>query len=314
MQTTTQPVADARSQVHRIADYWTTHGELPDDVSWDTVTEHAHTLHDAIEEQIQTHATGTELTRLEAEVWRLAKLMAQEPGVVITDGIALVLAVDDGPFHTAAVESEAITPREVDKLLARVEENVAAAQRLAMLAADPEFEDNIDNPEVVVLDRWTRQRLEDLAEPGEQTIEAVVRRHCDAVETRRELGAFCEEFLDEVGRENVVQITVAEQVSEGAVLLLTVHGNASLEDVDVVAETDAITIADRRFDVHVEVDPYGPSSLNCTTIYGTDPPENGQPDDSQSEVALADGVDAVTDAVAARINDEDARTPGTTLD
>jgi hypothetical protein len=313
MQPTTEPVADARSQVHRIADYWTTHDELPDDVSWDTVAEHAHTLHDAIEEQIQTHATGTGLTRLEAEVWRLAKLMAQEPGVVITDGIALVLAVDDGPFHTAA-QLGAVTPRTVDKLLARVEEKIAAAQRLAMLAADPEFEDEIEDPEVVVLDRWTRQRLQDLAEPGEQTIEAVVRRHCDTVETRRDIGAFCEEFLDDVGRENVVQINVAEQVSEGAVLLLTVHGNVSLEDVDVVAETDAITIADRRFDVHVEVDPYGPSSLNCTTIYGTDPPEIGQPDDSQSEVALADGVDAVTDAVAARISDEDARTPGTALD
>ena len=313
MQTTTEPVADARSQVHRIADYWTTHGELPDDVSWDTVAEHAHTLHDAIEEQIQTHATGTELTRLEAEVWRLATLMAQEPGVVITDGIALVLAVDDGPFHTAA-QSGAITPRTVDKLLARAEEKIAAAQRLAMLAADPEFEDEIEDPEVVVLDRWTRRRLEDLALPSEWTIEEFVQRYCNAVETRRDIGAFCERLLDDVGRKNVVQIAVPEQAYEGSLLLLTVHGNASLEDVDVVAETDAITIADRRFDVRVEVDPYGPSTLNCTTIYGTDPPEIGQPDDSKSEVPLADGVDAITDAVAARINDEDARTPGTALD
>lgn len=177
-----------------------------------------------------------------------------------------------------------------------------------------ELPDDIDNPEVVVLDSWTRRRLQDLAEPGERTIDDVVQRHCDAVETRRELGAFCKEFLDEGGRENVVQITVAEQVSEGAMLSLTVHGNASLEDIDVVDETDAITIADRRFDFHVEVNPYGPSSLNCTTIYGVDPPDIGKPDSSQSEVPLADGVEAIRNAVAARISDEDARTPGTALD
>lgn len=313
MQTTTESIEDARSQVNRIADYWTIHDELPNDVSWDTVTEHAHTLHDAIEEQIQTHAAGTGLTRLEAEVWGLAKLMAQEPGFVITDGIALVLAVDDSPFHTAA-QSGAITPETVDELLGRVEEKVAAAQRLAMLAADPELEDDIDNPVVVVLDRRTRQRLQDLAVPGERTIEEFIRQYCDAVETRRELGAFCEQLLDEVGRENVAQIAVPAQSFEGALFSLIVHGNASLEDIEVVDETDAITIADRRFDVYVEIDPYGPSSQNCTTIYGSDPPRIGQPDDSQSEVPLADGVDAVTAAIAARIKDEDTRTPGTALD
>lgn len=313
MQTTTEPIEDARSQLNRIADYWTTHDELPDGVSWDTVTGHAQTLHGAIEEQIQTHAAGTGLTRLEAEVWGLAKLMTQKSGFMTTDAIALVLAVDDSPFHTAA-QSGAITPRKVDELLARAEGEVAAAQRLAMLAADPEFEDNIDNPEVVVLDRGTRQRLQDLAEPGERTIEAVVRRHCDAVETRRELGAFCEQFLDDIGRENVAQIAVPEQSFEGVLFSLTVHGNASLEDVDVVDETDAITIADRCFDVHVDVDPYGLSSPNCTTIYGIDPPGIGQADGSQSEVPLAEGVEAVTDAVTDRISDEDALTPGTALD
>lgn len=313
MQETTDTIDDTRIQLNRIADYWTSHDELPEEISWDTVTGHAHTIQEALEEQIQNHANETSLTVVEAEVWGLAKMMIPEPGFLTTDAIALVMAADNCPFHTAA-KCGAITTDEAEEVLARAEEKVEAAERLAMLAADPDFGDDIDNPEVAILDRWTLKRLKDLAEPGDRTIDAVVQRHCDAVETQRELGAFCDQLLDEIGRENVAQIAVPEQSFEGSLFSLTVHGNASLDDVDVVSETDAITIADRRFDFNVEVDPYGPSWHNCTTIYGVNPPEVGQHDIPRDEVALADGVEALKDRVADRISDKNALSPGTSTD
>jgi hypothetical protein len=276
--------------LNELADHCDADQELPTKESWETVEEYSRALYTQIEDVIQAYTDETMLTRSESEIWALRKFVGEDYEILTFEAMAMVLSATETPFTAAADAMSPLTPETVERHHAHVAASVDQARRLATFEAEPHSVNWETNPVLCVLDRSTRNRLRDAAKDDEQTESDVVQRLLDETETRLTIQKFCQKYLDERGRDAVAQLVVHSQSLRGDSIHISAHTGVSGDVPAVVNETDAITVAGRRFDLQVTEDPGGPTTFKRTILYGWT-------DEHDSEVALKDGVKTVREKV-----------------
>lgn len=293
-----------QGRLNAIADAWTASNELPADTTWNDITDQSIALYKQLEDYIQAVETDTPFSRAEAEMWALRRTVDEQSTFLAYEAIELLLVSEDTPFTALAQAIDEITTSTVEEYAADVTAAVERAQDLAVAVEAPQ---NVRpaSPAIAVLDRDTKRRLQDTATPDEESLDDVVSRLLREAETDLSLGEFCEQYLDERGREDVNQLAVQETTLEGGHLSVTVHGSRSQDVPNVVTETDTITIAGRRFDFHLVEDPYGPHNFERIPIYGW-------MDTDKEDVTLDEGVAAVRERVQELLTRDGAPTPGST--
>lgn len=297
-------VDSPRVQLNELADHWDATQELPTDETWETVDEHSTTLYTQLEDMIQAYTDETMLTRSESELWCLRKFVGDDHAMLTFEAVALVLAAPDTPFTAAAGEISSLTPEAVEQNIGRVAATVEPARQVAKIEVEPTSVNWETSPVLCVLDRSTRTRLRNAAQADEQTENDVVARLLDETETRLGLQEFCQEYLDERGRDSVAQLVVHSRSLRGDSIHITAHTGLSGDVPSVVNETDAIIVAGRRFDFQLTEDPWGPTTHQRIALYGWT-------DEHDSEVALDDGVEAVREQVRQLAERDDVPGPGT---
>jgi hypothetical protein len=278
-----------RRELNAIADVWTASNELPADTSWADVNERSTELCDQLDDYILTLKKDTTLGLPEAVMWSLSNTVGAQHTSLTDDAIVMILLPVDTPFKPLAEALDEITTSAVQTYAAEVDATVERARNLSITTMAPEKSQS-ELPELVVLDRDTKRRLQNAAMPAEEALDAAVSRVLDQTETQRSLREFGGRYLDERGRENVNQFAVEEIPLRDECLSLTVHGARAEEDPEVVSETDKITVEGRQFDFHIVEDPYGPHTFERVPIYGWT-------DADEEDVALNEGVAVVRERV-----------------
>ena len=265
-----------REQLNEIADHWAADDEYPEDISETDVQELSQTLHDQLEDRIETYVTDTTLTRREAEVWALQKHIDEHHHFVTQETAALLLSTSSTGFgDTTSADEEtstgqAITSEDVEQLFEAAKKEVDNAEQTIGAVTFPDRYDVLNSPELVWLDGHTVQRLRNQHRPDENTLNEVVARVLDETETWHSLEAFVHHYLNARGKNNVAQVAIERQSFKTGALQITAHTSVQGDLPDIVTETDAITHHGHRYDLHFHEDPSGPQELGRITLYASD--------------------------------------------
>ncbi|MFA9504917.1 hypothetical protein ACERIM_19345 [Natrinema sp. H-ect1] len=284
-----------RAQLDAIAQQWAEHGKFPTGTSETDVQNLSSTLFEQVESYIETCVTETTFTRREAEVWALSQFV-DENGLWLTDdAIALVLATPGTKFgeptepDEATSMSRSITSEEVQEHYTTAKKKLETARQTIGAATYPDRDDVLTNPEIVWLNRYTIERLQDQCQPEEVTLDDVTMRLLDGVETRLSLEEFSRSYLSARDVDNVAQIAVEQRSFKRGTLHITAHTAVQEELPEIVTETDAITHHGHRYDFSFVEDPYGPQDHGRITLYASDNIIG------MDEVPLEDGLAAADD-------------------
>jgi len=293
-----------RTQLNRIASYGASTTTLPNGTTLDEVTDYAHDLHDRLETQIQRYDTDSPLSRSEAELWALRHSTGQQNTQLTCGAIALVLTPDDTPFTALASAIVANTAEAVEQYLAHVDATVDRATDVATAVTAPPPEATPEHPTLAVLDSYTKHRLQNAAAPDEHSLDTVLSRLLDEQETCLPLEQVCEQYLHERGRDVVRRLEVQKFPLQLNRISLTAIGPDAEDIPAVVSETDAVTIAGRRFDLEFEEQTGAVLSLGRIPIYDTNL-------DGETTVHLETGLTTLRDKIQTLTDSDTAHTPGT---
>jgi len=241
-----------RVELNDIAEHLTETGTLPKGISRSYINKLGEALYESLAEPIEA-CSDSGLTRREAEVWVLTNFVERHHVRLTDAAIALLIATPGSPFgeevESTPVENIALaeTISEIEDRYERAEEKYERAKQLVGTVPFRAGDEHLVSPRSAWLDSSTLDRIQERLKGGEMSLEAVITRLLDETETRLSLEEFIQSYLRAAGRDNVAQVAVDSQSLETETLTITAHTSANTGRLEVLSETDTITIGDREY-------------------------------------------------------------------
>lgn len=281
-----------RAQLNERAEQWRSADSLPVDVTWESITSDAHALYEELNETIES-LEETVFTQPEAYAWALRRSVDNDDEQLTTTAVAVVMSAPNSPFSLSSESAEdadsreMVTEDDVRALLSTAKRKFENTKEEAVQMAVPGIPEDITNPELIWVDQRSMMRLSNQSRPSETTLEAVMSRLLDEVETQRSLADLLNAYIDVRGHDNVAKITVVEETLGRGVLNIIAHPATMPEEKPAaVVDTDTVEIADRQYDLLFDEDPYNPPDYGRIVLYAS---EEIYGDDA---VTIEEGVNA----------------------
>lgn len=274
------------------------------DTSKADVAEVGQSLHEQLEDRIDTLVEETAFTQREAEVWALTRTYDEQDILLTHDAIALLLSTPDTGFGVSEQEgtgADTVTNDDVAQLLDDAEEKYEQARRLIGAVTFPERDDVLTSPTVTWLDYSTSHEVKHRRQPDDETIDDIISRLLIETENRRSLEEFVERYLEARGKGNVSQFAIEEEEIKHGILAFKSHTGRVDTLPEFVRETDAVTVQGTRFDIRFAEVQTGPSDFRRLTLYASDSIIG------MDGVELEDGLAAVNEHVRELIKNKEVR-------
>ncbi len=297
--TTEEKLTTPRDELNRIMNESATEEPSIAENSLETVLHACETLDEAVRPRIETFATETPLTPIEAEIWVLRNTVGSQGTRLKYGAIALAMRANGSPFGRdwepdgEASFVECPTEAMVKDRYMDANEEFEEARDFVGASTFYNREEVLESPAAVWLSRDTIDRVKSQSQgqPAETTVDDVVTRLLAETESRLTLEELIHAYLTARGDENIAQIVLHEGTSDST-LWFRAYGNVDDEPPDVIAETDAIEVGGQRYDFYFDEDPYWPADRSgIVTLYAAERLNDTEP------VSLERGIAAVRERV-----------------
>lgn len=297
--TTEEKSTTPRDELNLIASQSATEESSITEDSLETVLHACETVDEAVRPRIETFATDTPLSSMQAEIWVLRSTVDSRGTRLTYGAIALAMRACGSPFGRnwepdgKSSYMEWPTEAMVKDIHMDSKEKFEEARDFVGASTFYNREEVLESPAIVWLGRDTIDRLEGQSrgQPADTTLDDVVTQLLAETESRLTLEELTHAYLTARGDENIAQIVLHEGTSDST-LWFRAYGNVDNEPPDVIAETDAIEVGGQRYDFYFDEDPYWPDDRGgIVTLYAAERLKEIEP------ISPEHGIEAVRERV-----------------